>query len=125
MEYILYFNFLSSLDFKDERFDIGAMPHMDQDQIKPLMPVSDRSRANYGIIPEHKAAEDTERRSTTATEEESESQYPVEKWNDRPINTWRILATFYSFIVLGANDGAYGVSILSDIQNAHTDNRRH
>lgn len=124
MEYVLYCNFLSSLGFNDEQSDIGAMPHIDQDQIKPLMPLSDRSRANYGIIPEHKAAEDTER-STTATEEEPESQYPVEKWNDRPINTWRIIATFYSFIVLGANDGAYGVSVLSDIQNAHADNRRH
>lgn len=33
-----------------------------------------------------------------------------EKWNDPPINVWRVLAAYYSFIVVGANDGAYGVS---------------
>jgi len=32
-----------------------------------------------------------------------------EKWNEPRINFWRVLATFYSFIVVGANDGAYGV----------------
>lgn len=33
-----------------------------------------------------------------------------EKWNQPKIKAWRVLATFYSFIVVGANDGAYGVS---------------
>ena len=33
-----------------------------------------------------------------------------ERWNEPPVNLWRVLATFYSFIVVGANDGAYGVS---------------
>lgn len=33
-----------------------------------------------------------------------------EKWNDPPINVWRVLAAYYSFVVVGANDGAYGVS---------------
>ncbi|PKX96312.1 putative MFS transporter [Aspergillus novofumigatus IBT 16806] len=32
-----------------------------------------------------------------------------EKWNEPRTNVWRILATFYSFIVVGANDGAYGL----------------
>ncbi|KAF7587907.1 hypothetical protein BBP40_006530 [Aspergillus hancockii] len=34
-----------------------------------------------------------------------------EKWNEPPTNFWRVLATFYSFIVVGANDGAYGAMI--------------
>jgi hypothetical protein len=36
-------------------------------------------------------------------------EHPSEKWNESPTNFWRVLATFYSFIVVGANDGAYGV----------------
>lgn len=34
-----------------------------------------------------------------------------EKWNDPPINVYRSLSTFWSFLVMGANDAAYGVSI--------------
>ena len=34
----------------------------------------------------------------------------LQKWNDPPINMWRVFATFYSFFVFGMNDGAYGVS---------------
>ncbi|KAK1141045.1 hypothetical protein N8T08_009618 [Aspergillus melleus] len=34
-----------------------------------------------------------------------------EKWNQPKIKAWRVLATFYSFIVVGANDGAYGALI--------------
>jgi hypothetical protein len=33
-----------------------------------------------------------------------------QKWNDPPINKWRVLATFASFAVVGASDGVYGVS---------------
>ncbi len=35
----------------------------------------------------------------------------LQKWNSPRINLWRCLATFYSFIILGANDGAYGALI--------------
>ncbi|GFF78086.1 MFS transporter, putative [Aspergillus lentulus] len=38
-----------------------------------------------------------------------------EKWNESRTNVWRILATFYSFVVVGANDGAYGVRHKSTI----------
>lgn len=34
-----------------------------------------------------------------------------QKWNDPPINRWRLLATFVSFAVVGASDGVYGVSL--------------
>ncbi|KAG2002088.1 hypothetical protein GB937_009753 [Aspergillus fischeri] len=32
-----------------------------------------------------------------------------QKWNDPPINKWRLLATFASFAVVGASDGVYGL----------------
>lgn len=35
----------------------------------------------------------------------------VEKWNEPRSNVYRTFATFSSFIVAGANDAAYGVSI--------------
>ncbi|PYH34707.1 MFS transporter [Aspergillus neoniger CBS 115656] len=34
-----------------------------------------------------------------------------QKWNDPPINRWRLLATFISFTVVGANDGVYGALV--------------
>ncbi|GIK04386.1 hypothetical protein Aspvir_008469 [Aspergillus viridinutans] len=58
-----------------------------------------------------------------ALQEQQESQSPVhpfgpsaddaivqekQKWNDPPINKWRLLATFASFAVVGASDGVYG-----------------
>lgn len=33
-----------------------------------------------------------------------------QKWNEPAINKWRILVTFISFAIVGANDGVYGVS---------------
>jgi hypothetical protein len=34
----------------------------------------------------------------------------LEKWNQPRINIHRTFATFWSFLVMGANDAAYGVS---------------
>lgn len=34
----------------------------------------------------------------------------VEKWNEPRINMYRTFATFWSFVILGANDAATGVS---------------
>ncbi|KAL7652514.1 hypothetical protein ACMYSQ_009791 [Aspergillus niger] len=34
-----------------------------------------------------------------------------QKWNDPPTNRWRLLATFISFTVVGANDGVYGALV--------------
>lgn len=33
----------------------------------------------------------------------------LQRWNHPKTNMWRVFATFYSFIILGANDAAYGV----------------
>lgn len=35
----------------------------------------------------------------------------LQRWNYPRINLWRVLGTFWSFIVLGANDAAYGALI--------------
>ena len=35
----------------------------------------------------------------------------LQKWNSPSINMWRCFATFWSFIILGANDAAYGALI--------------
>ncbi|OJJ79781.1 MFS transporter [Aspergillus glaucus CBS 516.65] len=69
------------------------------EQTRPLLP-SDTARADYGIATD---------RQTDETQEETEHQ--AEKWNEPRINAWRVLATFYSFIVVGANDGSYGALI--------------
>jgi hypothetical protein len=39
----------------------------------------------------------------------SQPEHAVQKWHSPIINTWRVLATFFSFIVVGANDAIYGV----------------
>ena len=44
----------------------------------------------------------------------------VQKWNDPKINVWRILSTFYSFAVMGANDAAYGVSVIIKAPLGHS-----
>lgn len=69
------------------------------EQTRPLLP-SDTARADYGIATD---------RQTDETQEEPEHQ--AERWNEPRINAWRVLATFYSFVVVGANDGSYGVCI--------------
>jgi hypothetical protein len=33
------------------------------------------------------------------------------RWNESVIQAWRVLATFFCFIVVGANDGTYGVRV--------------
>lgn len=39
------------------------------------------------------------------------SQPQLQRWNSPRLNMWRCLATFYSFVILGANDAAYGALI--------------
>jgi hypothetical protein len=34
----------------------------------------------------------------------------LQKWNSPRVNMWRVFACFWSFLVLGMNDGSYGVS---------------
>jgi hypothetical protein len=34
----------------------------------------------------------------------------VERWNQSKLNIFRTLATLFAFMIMGANDAAYGVS---------------
>ncbi|OJJ34644.1 hypothetical protein ASPWEDRAFT_132289 [Aspergillus wentii DTO 134E9] len=45
------------------------------------------------------------------TEADLSLQSSLDRWNDPPINVWRILASFFSFIVVGASDGTYGALV--------------
>jgi hypothetical protein len=33
-----------------------------------------------------------------------------QKWNSPRINMWRVLSCYFSFLIVGMNDGSYGVS---------------
>jgi hypothetical protein len=52
---------------------------------------------------------------------ESQQQTPamvvhaLEKWNEPSVNINRLFATFWSFVIMGANDAAYGVSSIFKI----------
>lgn len=53
-------------------------------------------------------------RDPSATESltgDSDGFRALEKWNQPRINIYRSFSTFWSFLVMGANDAAYGVSV--------------
>ncbi|KAJ5501864.1 Major facilitator superfamily domain general substrate transporter [Penicillium fimorum] len=51
-------------------------------------------------------------RSDTALSSDPPRGFPLlEKWNQPRINVYRTIATFWSFLVMGANDAAYGALI--------------
>lgn len=54
--------------------------------------------------------QDTESGQSTPLSPPPTAVLAKEKWNQPRINTLRTLATFWSFLVLGANDAALGVS---------------
>lgn len=41
----------------------------------------------------------------------TDSKPQLQKWNSPRINIWRCAGTFWSFVILGANDAAYGALI--------------
>lgn len=48
---------------------------------------------------------------TTDSSNDPSGAFPaLEKWNSPRINIFRSFSTFWSFLVMGANDAAYGVS---------------
>lgn len=53
-------------------------------------------------------------REVSATEspsDDSDGFRALERWNQPRINIYRSFSTFWSFLVMGANDAAYGVSV--------------
>ncbi|CAI7677742.1 hypothetical protein N7533_003379 [Penicillium manginii] len=51
----------------------------------------------------------SERSRTDSSETSHEGFAALEKWNEPRINAYRSFATFFSFLVMGANDAAYGL----------------
>lgn len=47
---------------------------------------------------------------SSSTSAPSDDGIPLQRWNSPPINMYRTAATFWSFLVVGMNDGSYGVS---------------
>lgn len=67
------------------------------------------------LVPSHhsqsEAFESTDaptRRSTSIINGPIDGLRVQQRWNDPPINKWRLTALFCAFIIFGANDGAYG-----------------
>ena len=53
----------------------------------------------------------SEQSRTNSENDSSEDGFAaLEKWNEPRINAYRSFATFWSMLVMGANDAAYGVS---------------
>lgn len=48
------------------------------------------------------------RRSTSIINDPINGTRLQQRWNDPPINKWRLTTLFFAFINFGANDGAYG-----------------
>jgi hypothetical protein len=40
------------------------------------------------------------------------TEIELEIWNKPRINMWRYFATLYTFVIMGMNDAAYGVSLV-------------
>lgn len=50
--------------------------------------------------------------NSSTVPEETPSYKPLEIWNHPRSNVLKTLATFWSFLIMGASDAAYGVSSL-------------
>jgi hypothetical protein len=59
--------------------------------------------------PSEKKLEDTDHQDVTPPNTAVEV---LQRWNLPRINMLRVFATFWSFFVVGMNDGSYGVSLL-------------
>jgi hypothetical protein len=45
----------------------------------------------------------------------------LERWNHPRLNFWRTLAAFWSFVVMGSNDAAYGVCVSKSVNLQYSD----
>jgi hypothetical protein len=98
-----------------------AVVEMEMGPVSYLSPLQQEKENAVGMddstTPPRRASSDEERQDdgmpmTAATEVK-------QRWNHPRTNIPRVGACFYSFIVMGANDAAYGVSC------AHYHHRRH
>lgn len=71
------------------------------------------------------AFEDTKEQVESPVED-ADGDEILERWNKPRINLYRYLAALYSFIIMGMNDAAYGVSSNQANSTCFTDNwQRH
>lgn len=68
-----------------------------------LRPIGESSDTQVQSKPNNDPSEFLPQPSTTVTAKE--------RWNHPKVNMWRTFATFFAFILMGANDAAYGVMI--------------
>ena len=54
--------------------------------------------------------QDTRLRKQSTDERSPIGEEELQTWNHPSVNFWRTCAAFWCFIVMGANDAAYGVS---------------
>ena len=73
-----------------------------------IIELPSKSQRPPGSVNDLQVVEDT---SAGALPPPTTSAPQLQRWNSPRINTWRCFATFYSFIILGANDAAYGALI--------------
>ncbi|OHE99912.1 hypothetical protein CORC01_04813 [Colletotrichum orchidophilum] len=52
-----------------------------------------------------------------ASSADSEDVHTLQRWNSPPINKYRTAATFWSFVVVGMNDGSYGLETYYDLNH--------
>jgi hypothetical protein len=98
-----------------------------------LQPVQERSKSNEQefrqITPGSLANTDgpgphLESSSAELQQQPAVVAHALEKWNDPIVNIYRIFATFWAFIIMGANDAAYGVSAFLPLSHMANKNYR-
>lgn len=57
------------------------------------------------------SSKDDDQGPTKLSPPPSASTSVIERWNRPKINIWRTIAAFFTFIMMGANDAAYGALI--------------
>ena len=78
------------------------------------LPETDTTRESVRSLsveeqPRHTVGDTKEQLKSPVTETGTEAE-KLERWNKSPINIYRFSAALYSFVIMGMNDGAYGVS---------------
>lgn len=67
------------------------------------------SQAERTTDPEKISGETERREGVTETTSSYVLHSPSPKWNDPHINVWRTWTCFLGFLIMGANDAAFGV----------------
>lgn len=71
------------------------------------------AKPNNIFTPNARSGSDFKQQTLQISDEKppSHAVEALQRWNTPSINMWRVFATFWSFFVLGMNDGSYGALI--------------